>query len=567
MIEAAIVAVLGASVGAILGVEYARVMVYGLNNWWVAATSAPFIELHASSRSLLVGWGVGVAAALASLAWTLRQLTRLPVKQLLSGDYQPSAAAAKARARSTRWIPATCLLGAAALAAIAWGWEGEAQAGAFFGGGALALIGLLALARMKIGEPDSSPPQSYSLVGLATRNARRNPSRTILALALAATASFLIVALSAFRLSPTDKGVGRFDVVATSDLPLLFDLNTPGGRSELGFDEAGEQQLAATVVVSFRMQEGEDASCLNLYQTTQPTILGAPSELAEQSDFAWASVDAPLLAATTDANAATLPTSPWQLLDADLGVDGEGRPVTPMILDRSTAFYSLKLYRLGDRLTVRDEQGNAATLQLVGLLANSVLQGTAIVGEPHFERLFPNTPGRRFFMIRDDANSSNTSQLAADLESRLEDFGFDAVDSRQRLAEFLAVQNTYLSTFQSLGGLGMLLGVVGLAVVQLRSVLERRRELALLRAAGFRKQRLVQLVCMENLVILLGGLAMGSAAALAAVLPHAAAQGASTPWATLAALLAVVALVGAFAGWIAVRGALAAPLIPALRGD
>ena len=75
--------------------------------------------------------------------------------------------------------------------------------------------------------------------------------------------------------------------------------------------------------------------------------------------------------------------------------------------------------------------------------------------------------------------------MPATLESTLAEEGFDVVDAREQLAQFLAVQNTYLSTFQSLGALGLLLGTIGLAVVQLRSVLERRGELALMRAGGF----------------------------------------------------------------------------------
>ena len=50
------------------------------------------------------------------------------------------------------------------------------------------------------------------------------------------------------------------------------------------------------------------------------------------------------------------------------------------------------------------------------------------------------------------------------------------------MAAYLAVENTYLATFQALGGLGLLLGALGLAVVLLRSVWERRGELALLRS-------------------------------------------------------------------------------------
>jgi ABC-type antimicrobial peptide transport system permease subunit len=153
------------------------------------------------------------------------------------------------------------------------------------------------------------------------------------------------------------------------------------------------------------------------------------------------------------------------------------------------------------------------------------------------------------------------------LETSLGDFGFDVQRSADRLAAFMAVQNTYLTTFQSLGGLGLLLGTFGLATVQLRNVLERRGELALLRAAGFRRERLAILVMLENAALLVGGLALGIAAALVAILPHLLGGGAAIPWLTLAVTLGLVLLVGLAAGMSAVRATLRAPLLPALRGN
>ena len=41
-----------------------------------------------------------------------------------------------------------------------------------------------------------------------------------------------------------------------------------------------------------------------------------------------------------------------------------------------------------------------------------------------------------------------------------------------KLAAYLSVENTYLTTFQALGGLGLVLGSLGLAVVLLRSIWE-----------------------------------------------------------------------------------------------
>ena len=118
-----------------------------------------------------------------------------------------------------------------------------------------------------------------------------------------------------------------------------------------------------------------------------------------------------------------------------------------------------------------------------------------------------------------------------------------------------------------MGALGLLLGTFGLATVQLRSVLERRGELALLRAEGFAKSRIAQLVMTESVVLLVGGLATGIAAALMAVLPHMIFGGASVQWGELALMLGVVLIAGLLTSLIAVRVTLKADIIAALRGE
>jgi ABC-type antimicrobial peptide transport system permease subunit len=552
--EGGIVAAIGAAVGALAGIGYARLIIHGLNTWWVAATTTPFLELHVTPRSIAIGFFAGLLVALATMAWSLRRFSRLPTRELLAGQTEAALPAIGGSGRFARWAPPVAILAAIALGFVAMNLIGEARAISFMAGGALVLAGMLLAIRAKLREPVLNPPASLSLVGLAARNARRNPARTMLALGLAAAASFLIVALSAFRLAPTDAGTGGFDLLASTDAPLYVDLGADASRRELGFTAAESAALADSTFISCRVRTGEDASCLNLYQTTQPRVLGVPPELTAASRFAWAAT-----AAGADDG--------WKLLDGDLGVDAAGRPIVPVVFDRNTAFYSLKLYRVGDRLAIQDGNGRDATLQIVGLLANSVLQGDALISDANFQRLFPDESGRQFFLICRGKSAPPTPDLAALLETQLEDYGFDAVDAKARLGELLAVQNTYLSTFQSLGALGLLLGVAGLAIVQLRSVLERRGELALMQAAGFRRRRLAAMVLAENLVLLLGGLAIGCLAALVAVLPQAIVEPAGIPWRTLAGLLLAVAAAGALAAWAASRSVLRAPLLPALRGD
>jgi ABC-type antimicrobial peptide transport system permease subunit len=149
----------------------------------------------------------------------------------------------------------------------------------------------------------------------------------------------------------------------------------------------------------------------------------------------------------------------------------------------------------------------------------------------------------------------------------MQDVGLELTPTVARLNQFNAVQNTYLGTFQVLGGLGLLLGSVGLGVVVLRNVLERRSELALLLALGFRPKQVRRLVLWENGALLLVGLALGIFAALVAVLPAVLAPTGQLPYGTLALTLLAVLANGALWTWLATRFAVRGDLLAALRND
>ncbi|MGD9633874.1 MAG: FtsX-like permease family protein [Pirellulales bacterium] len=561
--EGLLVAAIGATAGVVLGIAYAWLIIFGLRTWWLAAVSTPFITLHATWTSLAVGWFAGVVVSWMTISWSIRRLARLPVGRLLAGATESPVGGASAGANSwPRWREALVAL-SVALALLGTQVQGEMRAGVFFASGAVVLGLLLGEARHRLRKLSAvkKSRSQLSLPRLAALNLARHPDRSTLTIGLVATATFLIAAISAFRLDTGVEGTGGFTFVATSDQPIHFDLNTPSGRRELGFSDADDKRLGEFVTYSLRVADGEDASCLNLYRPTQPRVLGLPPKFIQRGGFGWAA-HAPLDKNDRQAN-------PWSLLEKPLGAGKNGRPILPVVLDTNTAIYSLHLSGVGSQLTIRDGTDREVTLQVVGLLKNSVLQGSLLVSEANFLQLFPDTGGYRLFLIEPKTASSNVdaTAVAQTLESTLAADGFDVSSAQEQLAGFLAVQNTYLSTFQSLGALGLLLGTVGLAVVQLRSVLERRRELALMRAAGFRPQRLVEMVVLENGVLLLGGLAVGLLAAAVALMPQIVPEGASVPWLTLAGLLGTIGMVGVLAGWLATRSALRAPIVGALRGE
>ena len=130
-----------------------------------------------------------------------------------------------------------------------------------------------------------------------------------------------------------------------------------------------------------------------------------------------------------------------------------------------------------------------------------------------------------------------------------------------------AVQNTYVRIFQALGGLGLILGSLGLGLVVLRNALERRGELAVLRAVGFPRAAVRRLLWSEHALLLALGLAAGTLAALVAVLPALRGPASGFQLGPALGLVALVAAGGALWVYGAAALALRGPLLDALRSE
>lgn len=585
--EGLVVALAGAIGGTIVGVAYAWLLLVGLRTWWVAAISTPFVELKVGPASLIVGLLSGCAAGFAAILWALWRMRNVEARRLLSGETEQPGKPERQPGGRSRWLvlqrgdvvayvdfrdqgawAGLALLSASVLAIAGWFLEGEAQAGTFFGSGALVLVGSLSLLNKRLRLPSGrglESARSLPLLNLASRNAGRNPLRSTLTIGLVAAAAFLLIAISAFRLEPPQPGVrssgsGGFALIAESDQPIYEDLQPIaeqlGGKKSADTAKPSPSPGGAVTIYPLRLRPGDDASCLNLYQAQQPRLLGVTPDVIQRGGFAWA---------RTEADDEASRTNPWLLLDRDLGETADGRRIIPAVVDANTATYSLHLNGLGAIYELPDDGGGTIPLQVVGLLKNSVLQGSLIISERALLEAFPGVSGYRVFLV--DAPAGEAEHVAAQLDDALGDYGFDAVPTAVRLAEYMVVQNTYLETFQMLGALGLLLGTVGIAAVQLRNVFERRAELAILRAVGFAQRRLGAVVLLENLLLVLGGLVLGGAAAGVAIAPHLLRDTASIPWRLLVLMLGLVLATGVLTGLVAVRATLRAPLVAALRGD
>ena len=555
--EGIFLALFGGLTGVAGAIGYGWLMILGLRTVWVGAVGTRLLSLYPDPLSLLAGLLGGLLAAILCIWWTLRSTRVATPRRQLAGIISSGGLSIDRRSRRRRLL----LAGSFALAGLSLLILAAGRAiqpvGGFFGAGSFLLLALLTLwswwlrAEGSTGRAPAALSQGWpGLVRIGWRNASAHPARSLLSVALIAAATFIIVSVESFRrgeaVQVTDprSGAGGFTLVAESLFPIADNPAILSGREELNLVDPLLDDLRLT---RLRVHAGDDASCLNLYQPRNPRVLGLTPEFIAANRFSFRSVIEPI-------------ANPWELLNR---TDG---PI-PIIVDANSMSYVLHREQ-GEVFSITAGNGQPVEVRIVATLADSLLQSELLMAEANFVRIFPNDEGYRWFGAEvPPARMNELAAITALLEDRLSDYGLDATSSAARLAAFHEVENTYLSTFQSIGGLGLLLGTIGLAAVLLRNVLERRRELALLLAVGYRTIHLAAIILAENLLLLASGLAAGAVSALLAILPALAERGGVVSLASLGSILVAVVVTGCAASLIAVWAAIRSPVLESLRSD
>ncbi len=503
LMESAVIAMAGAALGAIGGLGYAWVMIEGLSRFWSHAVAGLKVVLAVRTGTLALAWSLTVLLALGVMALGIRAVRRRTVHGLLSGTRDEACVW-----RSRGWAVTT--LTAWSLAFLLWGsawWVEERQrAGLFFGVGGLALTGLCAALGWRLLQGAGTRGMAArSIARLGFSEAGRHPARSVLVAGLMSLAVFVLVTL-AINTPPEpsryERGsaTGGFAWVMETALPIHANLDRPAEQSRFGLDAA---DMGGVSFVGLRIHRADDASCLNLARAQDPQVAGVdPRSLAVRGAFRFVRTEHATRPAAADG---------WALLSRV----GES-DVVPAIADAATMTWGLGV-GVGDELSVVDGQGRPFRLRFVGMIETSILQGMVLIDERRFAERYPGDTGYRAFLV--DTPPARAEAAGARLTHVFRREGAACVSTVERAGEFAAVTIAYLAMFRTIGGLGVLLGVAGLAIILARHGVERRGELALLRAVGFRRSQVVRLLVSEQVWLMAAGLAGGGAAALLATLP------------------------------------------------
>ncbi len=552
--EAAIVVVAGSFAGMVSGVFYNKLLLIGLNTLWNDAVRTSMLQVHIVPATLITGFIAGVITALMSLLFVLIRNLRKPLSVSVKG-IGPALAHIKSK-RKTISLAITILFALSAILMIVYSVftsQGDPTGIFLTSGGFLIVAGiaLLDYLLIKTGQkPRSSVPGFYTLV---LRNVCLKKSRTLTAISLLAIGIFTVIITGANRKTfygtenSRQSGTGGFLFWAESTVPILDDLNTPKGKSTYGLsDEKTLQTLRYTQILSLA---GNDASCLNLNQVAQPRILGInPALFDSLQSFSFDNLHPSVNSA-----------HPWSILN-NLSEPG----IVPAFADQTVITWGMKK-KVGDTLLYTAENGKILKVVIMGGLANSVFQGNILVSAGAFSRYFSSTAGSEVMLV--DGDFIQRSAIRQRLEYLFQDYGIVITPCSERLAEFNSVTNTYLSVFMLLSGLAMLIGTLGLGIVLLRSLAERKQEFALYRALGFTPKYIRKLIYTENLFILLSGIGLGLLAAITGIMPSFFSTAFHLPATFLALTLLVIFLSGLAWIWFPVKAALRKNVTEAFRQE
>jgi ABC-type antimicrobial peptide transport system permease subunit len=522
LLEGLVVVTIGSALGALLAFAYTRGLLLFLESIWNRGDDRMF-RFHASTASI-VGGIIGFILLMMITIWfvTRRQAKRSASLRLESGS-EEILRSGKSHAR---WLaPAAVIMGVAALL----GSKMIGAQGAFFLAGFSFLIAGLALFRVA-GTSRSSP--SLTIAHLARLNIARRPTRSLVVVGSLAAGLFLVVSVTAFQ----KHGAGDWQKRSSPSGGFAFwiETTTPVHRSSASDSTAdilnlSDQRSKLGDILPFRIGSGDDASCFNLNSVTRPRLLATDTTVLEQRG-----------SFTIKSTASGIEPT-WKSLR-------EGDTIRAFI-DETTLMWVLKK-KPGDRIDYTDEQGNTFPLEIAGTLTGSVFQGSFIVDEQRYLERFPSTGGYQLFLADTSNDLTETRNI---LQRALTDLGATVTTTSERLAAFNSVENTYISIFNVLGGLGVILGAAGLGIVTARNLAERQHEFTQLHQIGISRQIIRSLIIRETRQFILWAIGIGLIAALISVLPALPATGLLTTLAWITALAILFLLTATSCAWIAYR--------------
>jgi len=523
VLEALVVGVIGSALGLAAGVGLA----YGLRGLLNAFDlGLPEGSLQVAPRTIIVALILGVLVTVVSAYAPARRASKVPPVAAMREEFASTGDTLKVR---TLIGAIAAVLGVLALVVGAQSTGGGAAATVGLGALGLVLAVLLAapaLSRPVVGALGAVFAKPFGPVGrLARTNAVRNPKRTA-ATAFALTLGLMLVSV-----------IGVFGASAKSSVNALVDKGV-----EADFVLSGPQGIGVPA--------GAAAAAGQVTGVEQAVSLhGVAVKIDDEDVFGTA-----------------LSGSPDGVLDYTMKEGTTSITGTDMLVSETEA--ADHGWKLGTPVTLTDRDGEQVTTTVTGIYADNQLLGPWVVSDQVYQDVTPLSMRTEWAVLIKAAPGSDLTAMASDLATATDPFVVVQVQDREQFKGTQGQQiDTLLAVLYGLLALAVVIAILGIVNTLALSVVERRREIGMLRAVGMQRAQVRRTIYLESVLIAVFGALVGVVLGVVfgwgfvRTLADEGLDQISVPWGQVVAMLIGSAVVGVLAAlWPASRAARTKPL-------
>ncbi|WP_201265254.1 ABC transporter permease [Rhodococcus sp. P1Y] len=523
VLEALVVGVIGSAVGFLGGIGLA----YGLRALLNAFDlGLPSGTLALEPRTVIVSFVVGIVVTVLSAYAPARRAAKIPPIAAMREEF--ASAGDSLRVRTFVGVA----IGAAGAAAVVIGAQSTGGgAAATVGAGAIAVIIAVALAAPSLSRPivgalGSVLTRPFGAVGrLARTNSVRNPRRT------AATAFALMLGLMLVSV------IGVLGSTAKASVDALVD-----NGIEADYIFSGPQSIGVPT--------GAGAAARSVDGVERVAILHPVSvDIGDEPAFGVA-----------------LEGSPEGLFDSVV-VAGSPELAGDSIAVSESASAS-EGWNLGTVIDMTSVDGTQVPVTVTSIYQDSPLVGQWMISDDVYQKVTPSIVRSDIVVLVGAAPGTDLDALRGDLEAAVKPFVVVQVQDREEFKGSQSQQiDTLLAVLYGLLALAVVIAILGIINTLALSVVERRREIGMLRAVGMQRPQLRRTIYLESLLIALFGAIVGLALGIAfgwgfvRTLRDEGLGLLTIPWGQMVAMLVGSAVVGVLAAlWPAARAARTRPL-------
>ncbi|MEV0709028.1 ABC transporter permease [Nocardia aurea] len=525
--EALVIGFIGSAIGLAAGVGLAFGLSALLNAFDLGLPTGSMTVLP---RTIVVGLVVGLLVTVVSAYAPARRAAKIPPVEAMREEF--ASAGDSLRVRTL----VGAVLGVIGVVLVALGAQSTGgNAAATVGVGALALIFAVLLASPALSRPVVGTlgvlVRPFGPIGrMARNNAVRNPRRTA-ATAFALTLGLMLVS-----------AIGILGASAKSSVGVLVDKGVAADYVLAGPQQSQLLGLPLGVPDAVKQAVPEVAQAVGLR--------GAAVQIGDDQ-LAGVSPDGPLEGVLNY----DILRGTGTLGDNDILVD-----------DTEAADRNWKVGQTVELTTLDKNQKVPVTI--AGVYKKTPLLGSMVLSPGVFQKVTPVAFQNNFFVLVKAKPGTDLTAMRTDLAKATDRFAVVQVQDRE---EFKGAQgrqiNTLLAILYGLLALAVVIAILGIINTLALSVVERRREIGMLRAVGTTRAQVRRSIYLESMLIAVFGaivgvlLGIGLGIGFLRTLRDFGIDQISIPWNQLVAVLIASAVVGVLAAvWPGIRAARTPPL-------